>query len=548
MNRTTCNTLSLLFTAALCCALLQLCLPAEGLSALNASVYPLHSQALKNLEPDFRAKESFNSHLPVLVIEMTGQQDPVPAGAAARLSVLDNGPSGENSLPRGTEAALDVLLKVEPGQPAAGKKSYIVELTAKDGKPFAAKVSLAGLPEDRQWRLQGSTRDRGMLRNGLAYAFGRLLFPHETPETRYCEVFLKTDGQYRYEGLYLLVESMAKRLGGETLLEYSPREDMRRAAAGQASGDEAVFGWSLQDRGFSIVHPRGGGDEPQKARMEMELDQVESALRSLKPDSFLTYLSLLDQDSAIDFYILNSLLLNAHESAAPLFISKETGGKLHFSPVWNFNEAIDNGQIRSRPLPFESGVQEIASPSILARRDPVWRQLENGGDIKNLRHYPVFLAMDADHFLWFDRLFLSRPFLMGLFSRYHELRRGPLSPEQVSASVDNLAESLGPALERDWRRWEKEYASAEGPFALEPYVDQKGQSRIRQTFSYDQELVKIRDSLRGQDAFLMGQMAQLDWISADLFDEATSGNRQAAYALAAIIAFLFLTYMLTRKL
>ena len=185
---------------------------------------------------------------------------------------------------------------------------------------------------------------------------------------------------------------------------------------------------------------------------------------------------------------------------------------------------------------------------MLERRLPVWRQLENGGDIRNLRLYPVYRIMDADNFLWFDRLFLSRPFLMELFSRYHELRRGPLSPENVSALVDETAAGLGPALERDWKRWESEYAATQGPYFLAPYTDGRGEQHGRQTFSYDQELVKIRHALLGQDEFLTRQMSQLNWISVDLFDQATSGNRRGAYAFATIIAFLFLTYVLTRKL
>lgn len=561
MKQYACKKRYVFFRAVLCCMLLQLCLPAISFGADNASVFFRNTGAFNGMAPDFTVEDSFSSHLPVLVLEENGD-DSSTAGTSVRLTIYSGSRDGGSFLAR-PKTSLDMLMKKESSREASrlegagsevmGKSTYSLELS--DSSSALHQVPLAGLPAGNKWRLQGSTRDKGMLRNGVAYALGRVLFPGRTPETRYCEVLFKKNGGYHYEGLYILAQSeeqLFRSTPGDRnmtlLLEYDPGMDKARPDNGQIDEDEVVLGLSLRDKGFTVVLPDDAGGAKLNSMAEMRIDAVESVLRSLKPDTYLQYTSLVDQNSAIDFYILNTLMLNAHEAPLPLYLIKAGNEAFSFAPIWNFDAAIDNVPIRRRPLPFEVEPLKLTPPPVLERRLPVWRQLENGGDIRNLRHYPVYRILDADNFLWFDRLFLSRPFLMDLFSRYHELRRGPLSPDRVTAIVDEVAATLGPALARDWKRWERDYTASEGLYSLEPYRDSESEVHIRQTFSYDQELVKIRHSLLGQDAFLIRQISQLNWISADLFDQATRGNRQGAYAFATIIAFLFLTYMLTRKL
>lgn len=501
--------------------------------------------------PDFTVDDGFSSHLPVLLIT-PAEEAAEGSSVSARLSVYD-APSGRNALHDAPAVSLDVFLTKDgsfehDGPGASGKAAYAVTLAPQtDGAPPAG-LSLAGLPESDGWRLHGSVRDKGMLRNGLAYALGRVLFPDSTPETRYCEVLVEENGRYRYQGIYILAESDARFFRSldsdapeSALLEHAPK-----GARGLPTGDDIFLARTLQDRGFTLLYPKDGG-AAREFRVESEMETVDAALHSLNPGTFLSYSSLLDQNSLIDLYILNELLLNARAAPVPFRLLSEKGGKLRVLPVWQFDEALDNAAVRPGALAFEEPLPDIPAPSVLARKIPVWRQLENGGDIRDLRLYPLYVAMDGAHFPRFDRLFMSRPFLTGLYARYHELRRGPLAPEKVTAAVDALAKTLGPALERDWLRWANEYTGADSPYALAPYTDAKGETRIRQTVSYDQELTKMRHFLRGQDAFLVQGFAQLNRTSADLFDESTSGNRQAGYALATVIAFLFLTHLLTRK-
>lgn len=533
-----------LIPVLLCSALWLLLAPLSSFPASEAT-----GRLLARVGPDFSVDSSFRSHLPLLVFETDD--------SATHLEVYASF-TGSNFLQHVPQASLSVAMLEEPGQKGSGKRSYsltLIDSPLADAAQ-ARGISLAGLPEDRRWRLQGSLRDRGMLRNGLAYEIGRILFPVDTPATQYCEVLFKRNGRYEYQGIYILAQSLeglfTRRSAGSVgtaggiLLHYSPDRDRMRQGPGEA-GDEAVYGWSLQDRGFRTVYPLTGVPISQEGRMEMAIDRLEKTLESLRPGTYLTYMSQLDQQSAQDIFLLNSLLLNTSRSV-PFFLARKPDDQLLMLPDWDFDTAIDNAPVRRRPLPFEQEPPDVVPPSPLAKRIPVWRQLEDGRGIRGLRLYPVYESLDGGSFLWFDRLFLSKPFLTGLAARYAELRRNSLAPEKVSAMVDSLATRLGPALERDWYRWQREYTASQGQCALLPFTDAEGETHIRQTTSYGQELIKIRYSLREQDRFLAAQMGQMGWLSADLFDRAMDGNRQAGYALAVMLAFLFLTYMLTRKL
>ena len=485
-----------------------------------------------DMSTDFVVPDTFTSNLPLLVLEPGSDKN---RANSARLN-LYSGSFKQNSLGQVASASLDIHLSKQSNQP--GKANYAMALQAHDNR----QVSLANLPEGSQWRLHGSSDDRGMLRNGLAYSLGRAIFAENAPQTTYCEVLFKINDQYHYQGIYILAQSLEQITSSnptDFLLAYEPANDKGRA--GQSEGEDSFLSLTLSDRGFSMVYPPDGQAALQ---VEGQLDVLQNTLHSLTPDIFLNYLSVMDQDSAIDLFILNEMLLNPQAGPIAFYLAGGKNQALRFIPRWDFDQALDNSSLRNHPLALDHPPPDISAPSILSRKVPVWRQLENGETISDLRIYPLYENMGGQKFLWFDRLFLSRPFLMGLFERYHDLRRGPLAPEKVSAMVDDLARQLGPALLRDWQRWRAAYEAA----PLAAFTDAQGEKLNRQTYSYEQELVKIRYLLRSQDLLFMEQIAQLHGLSADLFDQANSGNLQAGLALATIIAFLLLTHFLTRKL
>lgn len=531
--------------------------------AENPSIFPKRAVVSAGDTVD----AAFATHLPLVVLEYDADvtaDAPVDREFAMRLTLYD-GAAEANSPGDAPAASIAVTAlrtsdapaavsrsarrrtgKAAENRTAAGKYSYRLVLAESGSGAASGGISLAGLPAGGEWLLHGSTRDKSMMRNGLAYELGRVLFPDSTPATQFCEVLIRSGGAYRYEGIHILAQSpdsLNRALAGRgpdgILLEHIVGQERR--------GDDIV---RVGSKFFTAIPARPDAPVTQDARrrISIELEKLESALYSVTPHGFLAYQSYLDEASAIDFFILNSLMLNALDSMPPFFLFRNRDGKFRFLPKWQFDSALDNAPERGKLLPFEVTMDKILPPSVLARKVPVWRVLENGGDIMDLRMYPVYGILNGDHYLWLDRLFMSRSFLGGLYARYHALRRGALSPDNVMAMTAGLSSRLGLAIQRDWTRWRKEYATAGNPYMLAPFMDDEGESNVRQTWSYDQDLVKIFRDLRKQDEFVLAQLETLNWMTDDLYDKRSSGDRQAAYALLTLVGMFILTHLLTRKL
>ncbi|MCC8180419.1 MAG: CotH kinase family protein [Planctomycetes bacterium] len=503
--------------------LVRLCLPACALAGETGGW-------------DGLVDESFASHLPILLFEPGGDPD-------SRTLTVFASEHRANSLSDPEATTLTTRVSKIGRQADAGKQSFAIELLSGDASA-PASVALADLPPASRWLLHGSTQDRCMLRRGIAYSLGSVMFPAFTPANRYCEVISLRDGAYRYEGLHILTQDL------QTVMERMPAENPDKMLlantpvlqrGGEGSG-------RMDSRDFAVIYPPVPDEPLSRYPLATRVDALARALYSSTPNAYLRYASLMDQESAADLYIINAILANTGSPVIPFYLYGERRGPLRFLPAWDFDHAADNARIRRRPLLFEQELPEVPAPSVLSRRVPVWTVLEQGGDMASLRIHAIYVTMDADAFPWFDRLFLSRPFLLGLRERYLSLRKTLLSPDKTAELVDRIAARLGPALERDWRRWQHHYVSLDSPNALLPYTDDEDQLHIRQTKSPDQELVKLRYILNGQDAFLMEQLDRLQWMTVDLFDRTTSGNRQALYSFATIIAFLYLTHILTRRL
>lgn len=510
----------------------------------NPSAFPPDA-IVEGINPyDHTVEASFSSTLPLLVIEYSDGVT-LDTDIAALLTVYAN-PNGFNSLLQPPTVSASVLIQENiTDSLAKGKLSCILTLSpSSDPDAPNEPISIAGLPVDRQWQLRGSVRDKGMLRNGIAYALGEILVPDFTPGSLYCEVLTLINGVYQYEGIHILAESPLRffqklsEKGKETVF-------LRQLIGRERRGQPIVRGGN---RVFSVVSAssRDSLSVEERRRLGVELEKLDSILYSVVPASYLTYQQHLEEESLANLFILNLLTLNALDKRAPYFLMRGPEGKFSFLPDWDFDLAFDNGPERGYPLPFERNIKPPEPLSPLERRFPVWRTLQEGGQFEDLRIYPTYKALGGENFPWLDRLLLSRTFLQGLQERYRELYRDELSTDNLRRLVTGIGATLGDALERDWVRWQHEYAATEGPFALEPYVG-KQTTRIRQTWSYDQDMVKIANCLNRQSAVILEQFGNLSWLLPDLYAQGRSGTRGVVYAFVSLFVVLIFTHVITRR-
>lgn len=512
----------------------------------NRTIVPKALQASDMIEPgSFYVNENlFASNLPILVLELEGG-DLLGQNLTAQLTLYDKA-DGANSLADIPVSTALVQLQERQDYPTHGKVTYSLRLPASGEGAPAPKLSLAGLPESGEWLLRGSSHDKGMLRNGLAYRLGQELLPESTPANRFCEVLFLLNGVYHYEGIHILTEAMDEFY--RRLAAPGKEGIVLRPASGRArQADNAVRAGNTY---FTVT--RLWTDEAltkdEAREIAIDLERLESILYSVSPSTFLTYSQRLDEESAIGFFLLNSIMMNVHDDMVPFVLLKNKKGKFQFIPDWNFDNAIDNEPERQRPLPYERGEVEVESISVLDRRPPVWTILGDGGSIRDLRIYPLYRALDGEKFLWLDSLFLSKPYLSGLYATFTRCREENFSTRHLLGIVDIMALQLGHAIERDWLRWEAEYNSAGGPNRLSPFADAKGVTHNRQTASFEQELVKISYSLGKQAEYLGANIELLHGMSADLYAVEKSGNRQAAYSFLTLAAMAIIIFILSRKL
>lgn len=378
------------------------------------------------------ANDDFSSNLPLLVFGL-----PNNAGTLVSLRIINNSRGGQKdsdsiNRPHDPEALL-LLAEITPSNGTVpgeptGKHSLTLRLTTADGKPQTA--SLLGMPEASVWTLSGSELDRGMLRTYLAHTLAEGIYRGHAPKVRYCEVFFQ-DGEV-YQGVYLLSEYI------ENGVWQSPVFLNDGGYAAISGNTENVV-----EPNFSVLF----GDPAYREAIRDELESLETKLGSDDGRVFFSYLSAIDEDSFIDAHILNSVLMNLHGDESFIWHKKSRTSRIKLSPLWKFDKCLDNS------VQPESGEQES---------------------------------------VWFERLLLSESFLEEYRHRYYSLWRGAFAPDELDRLVDSFGDYLGPALARDWSRWQNEYNSKQG----EPLVTDSGDTLIRATTTPRQDLLKIKHRLR----------------------------------------------------
>ena len=96
---------------------------------------------------------------------------------------------------RGNSSASDSLPKFQ----------YTLKLETENGEEQA--LDMMGMGADDTWILSPTVRDASRVRNYIAYNIAGQIEPFQ-PDLRYCEVLFLDNGEYRYEGLYMMCESV----------------------------------------------------------------------------------------------------------------------------------------------------------------------------------------------------------------------------------------------------------------------------------------------------------------------------------------------------
>lgn len=462
--------------------------------------------------------DSFTTHLPLVVIDTGGKDVPrsvkwdskkrrfVPTGVepyvSGSISVIDSD-DGLNTPLLEPETQSECKLKVR-GNTSSGydKRQYLVKMLNDKGE--LASQDVLDMGAGREWVLNVSFADKSLLRNYLAYSTAGEIMPY-TPDARYCEVLWKDGDTYRYEGVYLIMESVSVGKQRVDLPKYSENSPttpalLRRDRWSDTKPMIDNYGTreDLTEEFLDIEYPdadvltQKGIDNITK-----QVDRFETALYSDDWDEFVHYRDYVDMQSFVDYFILNEYFLNYDAGYHSTYFYMDYSGKLHMGPVWDFDQAMDN----------------------------VWTT-------------PSKLDTTAFHSApWFNRMLRDPEFTEALIERYAELRKSILSDESIRAYVEQTIDYLGPAIERDWARWGYYYTNG-------GYLQPEASGVDRNTKSYREEVEKILSVLSEHGAWMDEHLDSLYQFKAMPLDDAKVLDRKELKDYRPALAVVFVVAIL----
>ena len=438
---------------------------------------PPEQDALAHIGEDFIVDERFCSHLPIVILDTNGIEPPINTYedheqkrfvaiegldpyVEGTISVI-SGEDGVNTLQDTPQLVSSMRIKRRGNSSMLYEKAqWMVKLVTESGQDN--DVDVLGMGEEHEWILNGSMFDKSLLRNYLAYSIASEFMSY-TPDSRFCEVLIREGTQYRYQGVYLLEESIkqgpdrvdiAEYKKGEVFNSYLVRRDRYEENVniletyGQKNGYSTEF--------FELLYPtRRRAEEDMIQYAQKDLSAIEKVIYSDDPEIFATYPDVIDEDSFVDYFLLNEFFASYDSGNFSTYCYKDVGGKLTMGPVWDFDGTMDN--YRNEAL--ETGV----------------------------------LAFQTKP--WFDRLCKDKKFVKKLEKRYIRLRQTSLSEKHVTEKIDEITAHLGGAQERDWYRWSHWYTT-ENKYSLLPEKNKQGEVKIRNAVTYPDEIYRIKTALR----------------------------------------------------
>lgn len=276
-----------------------------GKNGTNNEIPQVYIYTTQNISNDYHE----NADVSVSIVDRDG---------GTNKDVID---SGSNIKIRGNTTA------------AAPKKPWNIKLSSKQ--------SVLGMDKGKKWCLLANSFDKSLMRNKLAYDLGLEIGVNYTSDNRYVEVYLNG----KFQGNYLLTEPVEAKSGRVEIDAYgADNNDILLELGTRNEVGVDHFTTSVLRTTFDVNDPEKGDDltdvqvDEKIARVKDFLDNFERALQGQNYDEILKY---MDEDTFINFYIVNELMKNVdfNFSSTRFYIQ---GDKIYAGPCWDFDLSSGN--------------------------------------------------------------------------------------------------------------------------------------------------------------------------------------------------------------
>ncbi|MBN1562108.1 CotH kinase family protein, partial [candidate division KSB1 bacterium] len=385
-------------------------------------------------------KDFTQSNLPLVFIDTNNRNIPDEPKIDARMRIIYHGVGNVHRLDEPAndyDGRIGIETRGSSSQ-SWPKKQYALE--TRDEKGANLNVPLMGLPAENDWILYAPFIDRSLLRNVLAYDLSRRLGQYAS-RTRYCELFLNGD----YRGVYVLMEKIKR-----------DRNRVSIAALDSAdiAGESLTGGYIIKvdktdganTQGFTSRHfPAGNSTrrvyyqfhDPEFAEMlpvqrsyiQNYMYDFEDMMASADYDDPQTgYPAWIDVDSFIDFFLVSEISKNIDSYRLSSFLYKDrddNDGRLRAGPVWDYNLAFGLANYYDGEDTDEWTLETL---------------LYLGGD-------------DFQVPFWWETLLDDPAFNHRIKNRWQAMRSSVFDLARMHAFIDNVADTLQDAQERNFTLW-----------------------------------------------------------------------------------------------
>jgi hypothetical protein len=325
------------------------------------------------------------------------------------------------------------------------KGSYRVEFW-QGGSEEEKNVNLLGMSNHDEWVLYAPYDfDRAMMRNALLYGISNAVGTY-APRTRFCEVYLNTDGgsvdTADYQGVYVLMERISRDGDRVEVEKLEPWHDTEPEVTGGYmlsidrldpgdQGFRSTLGHPFDPPNaspqpfYTYVYPKEQNITPaQSAYIRGYIDDLESALYGSNfKDPATGYRAWLDVDASIDHHLMKTFSKDPDGLRLSTYLYKPRGGKLAFGPLWDFDRAM-------------------GADSDNRSADPTGWYASNQSE-----------TVDYFTYDYWGRLFEDPDFMQKWIDRWQVLRRGEFSNVSLQARIDAMAAELQESQVRNQQRW-----------------------------------------------------------------------------------------------
>lgn len=478
------------------------------------------------LKDDFTVREGFYTNLPIVILSMDDElsdyksftggeeilsgEEPYVQGS---ISIIDG--DGEFNYITDSPAAQSRLRIKKRGHTSFifDKEQYLLKLETEDG--LENEVDVLGMGAHDSWILNGSMADKSMIRNYLAYRIASEV-DSTTPDSQFCEVIFREGDTYVYQGLYLMMESIARdenRISIDKYKEknayssYIVRRDRRTSFDKMLDTYGRLSG--ISDEWIGLKYPSETRlTERAQRYIEEDFSRIEHVIYSDQKRVFTTYGRYIDIDSFADYFLLNEFFGNYDAGMHSTYMYKNSGETLKIGPVWDFDQAMNNY--------FQ---EEMETETMAFQERPFFKQICQDRRFVNLLQF-----------------------------RYAMLRRSVLKEEHVFDVIGEAVAHIRSARQREWYRWAADYEDGSGNnwrnYYLLDYIDDDGIQISRFNDNYDQELYNIKVYLHKHGSAMETQLQTLE--KSAVYDTSVQ-NEKELLLTAVLILFLLPTVVLLRR-